>query len=219
MPGFGPSAVIQPDFHLENLVLGEPVVAATNLIIAAAAFYGWRRLRQIRGWKTGKHSMELFFLLLSLATAFGGIAGHALQHYIHYAWKIPGWILSITAAAFLTQSSIFRHGHGKALQWLNWGLLGICMVSAVALLQFGLNLLYNAVSLLLIMLPLEWMAFRRGEAASKWFIGGIGLFLLAAVALVARLTLSVWFTNADLGHLLVASGVLVLSKAADQAFR
>ncbi|MCU0369089.1 MAG: hypothetical protein MUF39_09695, partial [Cyclobacteriaceae bacterium] len=96
----------QPSISIYNIRIDEPINTLTDLIVSAVCFYAFFRLK--KSGLTGRTQLyfRMYFLLLGIATLFGGIIGHGFLYVFSFAWKLPGWIVSMLSVAFIERSSI-----------------------------------------------------------------------------------------------------------------
>jgi len=210
MPEFVPPPVLQPDITLWGLRIAEPVTSLTALMIAVVCWYAWRRL----GLPGRKSDVTLlirgFFLLMALATLWGGIMGHAFLYRFSFAWKLPGWALSMLSIAALERAAIL---HARPLMPPFWGRffsifnfveLGIFLYLAFSTLNFHFVEMHAGYGLLIVVGLFEGYVYRKKrDAGSRLILLAIPLAAVAAVAHVAKFSFSVWFTFFDIGHILM----------------
>ena len=210
MPEFVPPPVLQPDITLWGLRIAEPVTSLTALMIAVVCWYAWRRL-DFPGRKSDVTLLiRGFFLLMALATLWGGIMGHAFLYRFSFAWKLPGWALSMLSIAALERAAIL---HARPLMPPFWGRffsifnfveLGIFLYLAFSTLNFHFVEMHAGYGLLIVVGLFEGYVYRKKrDAGSRLILLAIPLAAVAAVAHVAKFSFSVWFTFFDIGHILM----------------
>ncbi|MFO8086558.1 MAG: hypothetical protein R6T91_01965 [Bacteroidales bacterium] len=121
----------QPAIELFGLQINEPVTVLTDLLVAAVCLYAFIRLIQIPRRSKLRYYLLAYFFLMFIATATGGLIGHAFLWYFEaswtnpswvdaiidaipyfeshepaYAWKLPGWITSMLSIMFLERAAI-----------------------------------------------------------------------------------------------------------------
>lgn len=121
----------QPAIELWGLQINEPVTVITDLIVSTVCLFAFFRLIKIPYGGKLKTYLLWYFLLMSIATAIGGIIGHAFlwhfsstwsnpewvdkiidavpfmqSHEPAYAWKLPGWITSMLSIMFVERAAI-----------------------------------------------------------------------------------------------------------------
>ncbi|MFZ1806565.1 MAG: hypothetical protein WAU36_05060, partial [Cyclobacteriaceae bacterium] len=96
----------QPPITVFNIRIDEPVNMFTDLIVSAVCLIAYYKLtrKQLPG-KTQLY-FRWYFLLMGLATFFGGVIGHGFLYAFSFAWKLPGWIISMFSIALIERSSI-----------------------------------------------------------------------------------------------------------------
>lgn len=210
MPEFVPPPVLQPDITFWGLRIAEPVTSLTALMIAVVCWYAWRRL-SLPGRKSDVTLLiRGFFLLMALATLWGGIVGHAFLYQFGFAWKLPGWALSMMSIAALERAAIL---HAKPLMPPFWGRffsifnfveLGIFLYLAFSTLNFHFVEMHAGYGLLIVVGLFEGFVYRKKrDAGSRLILLAIPLAAVAAGAHLAKFSFSVWFTFFDIGHLLM----------------
>ncbi|MCF8331352.1 MAG: hypothetical protein K9H84_02785 [Bacteroidales bacterium] len=121
----------QPAIDLFGLQVNEPVTVITDLLVAAVCLYAFIKLLQIPHRSKLKRYLLSYFFLMFIATATGGLIGHAFlwhfdstwsnpqwvdniieaipffqSHEPAYAWKLPGWITSMLSIMFVERAAI-----------------------------------------------------------------------------------------------------------------
>jgi hypothetical protein len=215
--------VIQPDGSLFGIRIAEPVTSATALMVSAVCWYAWRRLRPRAPANEVVWLARGFFLLLGLATLLGGLIGHAFQYRLTFAWKVPGWVLSMSGIVALERAAIV---HARPLMAPAWGqvftvlnVLEFAIVLCLALwtLDFRVVEIHAAYGLLIVVGLFEGYVFvKTRDAGSRAILGAVLVAAVAALVHGARLSLSVWFTFFDIGHVLMCAGVLLLMRGVER---
>ena len=207
-----PTANFQPDIIVGGLRIGEPVIALTALLSTIVCFYAWIRLGKEAEREDTLRLSRIFFLLMGLSTLIGALVGHCFIYCLPFAFKAPGWVLGMVAVSALEQASIVRAkpyigaGWGRALTWLNLVELTLALWFVTATLWFPGVEIHSAFGFLCIIAPLElWLFFNKKRPGSRYILLGI-LFLIGAVAIhISKISLGVWFTFFDIGHLLMCA--------------
>jgi len=221
-----PTDNFQPDIIVAGLRIGEPMIALTALLSAIICFYAWIRLgRQAEREDTLRLS-RIFFLLMGLSTLIGSLVGHCFIYCLPFAFKAPGWILSMIAVSALEQASIVRAkpyigaGWSRVLTWVNLVELTLALWFVTATLWFPVVEIHSAFGFLCIVAPLEmWLFFNKKQAGSRYLLFGI-LFLVGAVLIhISKISLGVWFSFFDIGHLLMCGAfwLFMLGAEANQS--
>ncbi|MCC7467521.1 MAG: hypothetical protein IT261_14665, partial [Saprospiraceae bacterium] len=200
----------QPDLIFWGLRLGEPVTAFTSLLMAFMCFYAWRRLGKTTSIIAEPEYFRFFFLLMAISAFLGAVVGHLFLYMLPFAFKIPGWILGMAAMAALVQASIWRTNGVLNGQWgykismLNKITLVAGAMWLVVSLWFPVVEFHAAIGLLGMVLPLEYLMYRRNaDVSSRYMLTGIGLLVIAVLFHIGKVSLSVWFSFFDIAHLIM----------------
>jgi hypothetical protein len=222
MEEFVPPPIIQPDIYLSGLRIAEPVTSLTALMISAICWYAWRRLSRSAPQNIVTQFIRAFFVLMGLATLVGGIIGHAFLYKFSFAWKVPGWVLSMVSIAALERAAIL---HAKPLMPPFWGRffsvmnfveLGIFLYLALSTLNFHFVEIHAGYGLLIVVGLFEGYVFwKKRDPGSRLLLLAIPLAAVAAAAHLAKFSFSVWFTFFDIGHVLMCVCALLMMRGAE----
>jgi hypothetical protein len=200
-------------FEVLGVIIQEPITAVTDLLVSAVCLYAFAALTPTtRSLKFLKY----YFLAMALATAYGGIIGHAFLGYVGFGWKIPGWLISMVSIALLERSAI---AHASTLldnktsvffTYLNSIELIVLNVIVLSTLNFFYVEAHAAYGLLIVVFSFEIYIFRitRDESSSR-FLCAVGISGLAALVHLTGFSLHVWFNHMDLSHVLMAASAYV----------
>ncbi len=223
MPEFVPPPILQPHITLWGLRIAEPVTSLTALMIAVVCWYAWRRLSQPGGKSDTTLLIRGFFLLMAAATLWGGIVGHAFLYRLSFAWKLPGWALSMLSIAALERAAIL---HAKPLMPPFWGRffsifnfveLGIFLYLAFSTLNFHFVEIHAGYGLLIVVGLFEGYVYRKKrDAGSRLILLAIPLAAIAAITHLAKFSFSVWFTFFDIGHILMCLCAWIMMLGAER---
>lgn len=223
MEEFVPPPIIQPDIYFHGLRIAEPVTTLTALLISVICWYAWRRVRRSTPKNFVTMLIRAFFLLMGLATLWGGIVGHAFLYRFSFAWKIPGWVLSMVSIAALERAAIL---HAKPLMPPFWGRffsimnfveLTIFLYLALSTLNFHFVEIHAGYGLLVVVGMFEGYVFRKKhDPGSRLLLLAIPLAAIAAAAHLAKFSFSVWFTFFDIGHVLMCVCALMMMYGAEK---
>lgn len=198
-----------------NIVIMEPVTVLTDLLIAAICFYGWYKLKK-HHFKEHRvvRLYRGFLLTMGLATAYGGIMGHALQHYFGFAWKVPGWYISMLSVALAERGAIMharpylKEKIGDFLAFFNVFELVAFMVAAGITLKFIYVEVHAVYGMLLVVFSFETYVYVKvKDQGSKNIMIAIVFAFLAMVVHLTHLTIDVYFNHLDLSHCLMAVSI------------
>ena len=199
----------------------EPMAVATDILVSIVCLYSFAVLSKL---KSTDQSLMLFswhFLLLSIATACGGIIGHAFINVIPVQWKLPGWIISMGAVTFLSLA-ILQHSKPyiglrlfNFLRILNLVELLFMIPFVLSTMNFFFVELHATFGLLVMVFSLElFLYLKTQQAESRLMVLGVGISSLAAIVHLSGFTINRWFNHLDLSHLFMAFSAFVFFLAA-----
>ena len=201
----------QPSISLFGLRVDEPVNMLTDLIVAAVCLTAFHKLKKRKpGGKTQLY-FRLYFLLMGLATFFGGIIGHGFLYAFSFAWKLPGWILSMFSIALIERSSI-EHARplvdpriGKSFLLLNILELATVMAITIYTLDFQWVEFHSGYGLLAVVLSFHGFVYlKTRDRGSLCIVAGGGIASIAALVFMNEASPHIWFNHIDLSHVLMA---------------
>lgn len=210
--------------YIGQLEIREPVTVLTDLLVSIVCFYAFVKLKQHPHISAVPFRLyRWFFFTMGLATAFGGIIGHGLLHYLSPEWKLPGWIISMIAvglaerAAIMHARPLIRKNLGSFLAWVNLFELFTIMFLAMYTLNFLFVEAHALYGLLLILFSFEvYVYYKTRDKGSRTALWAVFWAALAATTHIAKISPHTWFNYLDLSHVLMAIGNLVLLKAVMQ---
>ena len=199
--------------ELYGILIQEPVTALTDLIVSVVCFYAFVKLKPTY---SGANLLRYYFLLMALTTVYGGIIGHAFIHHLSFAWKLPGWLLSMVSVALLERTSIKRaqpllsKNIGRFFSVLNIVELLTLILIVCLTLNFSFVEGHAAYGLLVVVFSFEAFIFKSTRAASsKLFMIAVGISALAATVHLTEFSIDKWFNHLDLSHVLMATAAFV----------
>jgi hypothetical protein len=162
-----------------------------------------------------------YFLMMSLATFLGGVIGHAFLYQLSFAWKLPGWVVSMCSVALIERSSI---EHARALVprrlarfFLTLNIVELLTVMSVTLytLDFGWVEFHSGYGLLGVTLPFHLFVYwQKRDSGSIIIAGAVLLASAAALVYMNKLSLHTWFNYLDISHTLMALAAYVFYRGA-----
>lgn len=197
--------VIQPDIYIGSLRIQEPTVSLTSFVVTAFAIIGFYKTRHA-GNDSWIRLYRWFILFTGFACLFGGSLGHAFNYKFGIEAKFPSWITSMVAVAFGAQAALIRAKAyiGKAynlLTALNIVQLVAFITVAVWFKNFVLVEIHSAVGLVLFVVLLEYLIYRRRQSKfSLAVMSGVGMLVFAVVFHILKISVTQWFTYFDFGH-------------------
>jgi Family of unknown function (DUF6962) len=215
--------VLQPDGSLLGIRIAEPVTSATALLVSLVCWFAWHRLRTRAPANDVVGLARGFFLLLALATMAGGLIGHAFLYRFTFAWKVPGWILSMAGIVALERAAII---HARPLMAPVWGQVFsvlnvlefvIVLYLALATLDFRIVEIHAGYGLLIVVGLFEGYVFRKTrDVGSRLILAAVLVATVAAAVQVTRFSLGVWFPYLDVGHVLMCACALLMMRGVER---
>lgn len=194
----------------------EPVTAATDLLVSGVCLYAFLKIRKGTNNLPSVNLLKYYFLTLALATAYGGIIGHALQHVLSFGWKVPGWLISmlsialIERAAILHAKPILRPGIGKFFAILNIIELSVLVSVVLLTLNFFFVEAHAFYGLLIVVSSFELFIYiKTKDEGSKLLLVAVFISALAATVHLTQFSIHIWFNHLDLSHVLMAMAAYV----------
>lgn len=232
---------LQPSIHLFGILINEPVTVATDLLVSAVCLYAYVQLGKIRIHTRLKTYLMWYFLLMALATAIGGLVGHGflwlfsatwenpqwLTDVIErigflevrepaYAWKLPGWIVSMLSVMFVERAAIehvrplVKPVVGKSFRIINMVELIVFMTITLVTLNFRYVEIHSGYGLMFVVLSLQAYAYYRTKSeGSLYFLYGVGIAAVAALFYMNKIGIHHWFNHFDISHTLMAFSAYV----------
>lgn len=213
----------QPSIEIFGVLIMEPIVTFTDLLVSAVCLYAFIKLSKANRSGQSHQYFRLYFLIMALATAFGGITGHAFQYALEFEWKLPGWLISMLAVSALERgvisflSPIIPNRVSNFLGVANIvELLGFAALSFITLNFFFVQI-HSAYGLGLVVFPLCFYAFwKTGNNGAKIICLSVLFTTLAAFFYTSKVSISPWFNHLDLSHCVMAIGAYLFYKGADE---
>ncbi len=199
--------------EIYGILIQEPMTALTDLLVAGVCLYAFSKLRPTN---PSVKLLRYYFLTMALATAYGGIVGHAFLGYLDFGWKVPGWLMSMISVALLERAAIthakplLNKKHGNFFTLLNSVELLVLTIIVLATLNFKFVEAHAAYGLLVIVFSFEVFIFKIKRAESSLiFLLATGVAALAALVHLSQFTIHPWFNHLDLSHVLMAVSAYV----------
>lgn len=211
-------------YNIGGITIMEPITALTDLIVAATCFFAFNKLEKI---DNSQHIViklyRYFFLTMGLATAFGGLIGHAFLHYLSFEWKLPGWVISMVSVALAERAAIIHarpllHTHiGNFLVVLNIVELLTFVFLAMYTLKFIFVEIHAVYGLLLVLFSFELFVYKKTEdAGSRLALWSVFFAFMAAITHLSKFSIHKWFNYLDLSHVFMVLSSYVLYKGVKQ---
>jgi MFS family permease len=178
--------------------------------VAIACFVFFYRLNKLKSNEKVIYYAKYFFLLMGIATTWGGIIGHMFLYVFEdgKAWKVPGWVISMLSIMLMERVAI---EHNRVL--LSKKIINVLRVVnviefllflflAMYYLNFSFVEAHSAYGLMVVVMTLEAILYyKMKNDASKFMLWGVGLAAIAAVIFTFDLSPHPWFNHMALSHM------------------
>lgn len=197
--------------NIAGIRIDEPVVTLTDLLVSALCFIFAYKLHASQ--KKGKVFLyfKIYFLVMGIATALGGIIGHAFMYNFSFYWKLPGWISSMISIMFVERAAI-EHTRIRLSPKIvkAFGVINIIefltfLTLTIVTLNFFFVEFHSGYGLMFVVLSLEGFLFiRTKNKASKFMLAGVLFAAIAALFFMNKISLHQWFNYLSVSHTLMA---------------
>lgn len=210
----------QPSIYISGIRIDEPMTTLTDFLVSAVCIYAFFKLSQHSGKSRALTYLRMYFLLMALATFFGGLIGHAFLYAFGFAWKLPGWIISMISVAFIERSAIdYSRIYIKA-RTVNFFLI-VNILELITIMSLTLSSLnfkwvefHSGYGLLGVVLPFHsYIYLKTRDRGSLMMIVAVGIASIAALIFMTKFSLHTWFNYLDISHVVMAIGAFVFYKA------
>lgn len=213
----------QPSIFPFGIRVDEPVAAITDIMVSIVCVYAYWQMRKkgLNAWS--QVHFRNYFLLVAIATALGGIIGHAFLYMFSFAWKLPGWIVGIVSVALIERAAI---SHAKGLIrpkiarfFLVFNIIEMCAILAITMitLDFKWVEFHNGYGLLVNVAGFHgYTYYRTRDKGSLIILGAVGITTVASIVFTNQLSLHTWFNFIDISHVLLAVAAYVMYLGAIQ---
>ena len=211
----------QPSIEPFGLRIDEPVTTATDLLITVACFYAFWQLYKLPQRGKLPAFFKYFFLTMGLSTLLGGLIGHGFLYLFSFAWKLPGWIVSMFSIALIERAAIFYakpltgERLGKIFGWVNIVELLAFLVISMVTLNFFYVQAHAGYGLVVVVASFcGYIYYHTRDRGAAWMLGGVGVSALASLVYMTQWGLGPWFNHLDISHVLMTIATLVMYKGA-----
>lgn len=203
----------QPSIEILGIRIDEPVNCATDLLVTAVCWYAYYKLRKMHSQVRSIRLMKYYFLVLGVATLFGGVMGHAFTYALSPEWKIPGWVVSMLAIMLIERASIeyaspiLKPGLGRYFLWLNSIELMVLFTLTIVFVEFKYVLGHSAYGLGAVVGGFHLFTYLKTKnEASLRMIQAVLIAGVGALFFINEWGISKWFNHLDIGHTTMALG-------------
>jgi hypothetical protein len=222
----GNPIIPQPSINIQGIRVDEPMVALTDLLVSTVCLIAFIKLSKLQLPGRAQLYFRLYLLLMCIATCFGGLIGHAFLYALSFAWKLPGWILSMLSVALIERSSI-EHAKpfiqprvAKVFLIINIIELITIMTVTMVSLNFRWVEFHSGYGLLAVVLPFHtYVYYRTKDKGSLLIMIAVGIASGAALFFMNRISFHTWFNYLDISHVLMAVAVFVFYQGAKRLRR
>ncbi len=209
--------------YIAGIRIDGPVVTLTDLLVSVLCFVFAYRLQ--RSGKTERVVLyfKIYFFMMGVATALGGIIGHAFLYTFSFYWKLPGWVVSMISIMFVERSAI-EHTRIRLSPKLvkMFGVLNILeflifLTLTISTLNFFFVEFHSGYGLMFVVLSLEGFLFiKTRDKASRQILAGVFFAALAALFFMNKISLHQWFNYLAVSHIFMAIAALFFYKGASR---
>ena len=196
---------------LSGIRIDEPIVTLTDLLVSVLCFIFAFKLHRYKGKDRVFLYFKVYFVVMGIATALGGIIGHAFMYHFSFYWKLPGWIMSMISIMFVERAAI-EHTRIKLNPKLvrAFGIVNIMefivfLTLTITTLDFFFVEFHSGYGLMFVVLSLEGYLFiNTKNESSKFMLIGVAFAALAAMFFMNEISLHQWFNYLSISHILMA---------------
>lgn len=211
----------QPSIFPFGIRIDEPIAAVTDVLVSIVCLYAFFQMRKrgLNAWS--QVHFRRYFLLVAIATAFGGIIGHGFLYAFSFAWKLPGWIVGIVSVALIERSAI---SHAQALIkpkigkfFLVFNIIEMCAILAITVITLDFKWVeyHNGYGLIVNVAGFHGYAYyRTRDKGSLIILWAVGVTTIASIVFTNQLSLHQWFNYIDASHVLLAIAAYVMYRGA-----
>lgn len=198
--------VISIDFF--SLRIDEPMVSLTDLLVSFFCIWFYFKMHKKSSKNLSFTYFKYYFLVMGLATLFGGLLGHAFQYMIGCSWKLVGWVISMFAIMLIERGAIEHAGillknkHLRALRMVNLVEFALFSYLTLSSLDFFYVQIHSGYGLVLIVLPIQVVLLLKNKnEASRYIIAGIGFAALSALTFSLKFSIHEWMNYLAISHI------------------
>ncbi len=210
---------LQPDLFILGLRIQEPITMITDFLISLICFYAFFQIyKKTMANKLNRYT-QFYFLLMGIATLWGGFFGHGFQYIFGFSMRFPGWYISMFSIMLIERASI-QHARSfippkliKVLLLINILEL-MLMISLTTITQnFIFVQVHSVYGVLGVVFSFQLFRFVKDkDEGSRFMLIGVAVAFVAAFVYNFPVILSPWFNNLDFAHVLMAIASLYFLK-------
>ncbi|MFQ3212724.1 MAG: hypothetical protein ACI9L9_000809 [Marivirga sp.] len=194
-----------------GLRVDEPMVTLTDLLVSFLCFLFFYKMHKNPTKSLSFTYLKYYFLIMGIATIFGGLVGHAFYYAFSNSWKLLGWVISMLAIMLIERGAIehtdiiLKKSYLKALRVVNIIEFLVFLGLTFYTLDFFYVQLHSAYGLMFIVLTIEFLLFiKTKNEASKYIMAGIGFAALSALSFSTEFSLHAWMNYLSISHICMA---------------
>ena len=194
--------------YISEFAIHEPVTVFTDYIISILCFYFYWQLNRSFFKDESTINWKRFFLLLSLASFFGG-SSHGF-FAVHQGWGYKTvWltmqalnIFAVYRAQKATLYSALKNSHKKYYWNLSYHIQLILFFVSVFIFHNFLVVILNSIIGLIPVMILHFVDAKKVKE-SAWIAYGIVILFLTAFVNATRFSIHAYFSYLDIAHVLL----------------
>lgn len=197
--------------ELFGVRIDEPMVTLTDLLVSFLCFLFFYKMHKNPAQGLVFTYFKYYFLIMGLATTFGGLVGHAFYYEFSKSWKLIGWVISMFAIMLIERAAIehtaliLKKKYLKILRVVNIVEFAIFLFLTFYTLDFFYVQLHSGYGLMFIVLTIEFLLFTKTKnEASKYIMAGIGFAALSALTFATQFSLHIWMNYLAISHIWMA---------------
>lgn len=214
------NVLLQPDVNILGVRIQEPITTLTDLLVTAVCFYAYWKLSKDGHQGKTVYFKKIYFVLMGVATLFGGLIGHAFQYALGVEWKLLGWITSMLAVMLIERSAIeytinlIPHKWHRFLLWLNIAELIIILFLTIYTLNFKFVEFHAVWGFMIVVFTFHLFTFlKTKDIGSRFMLYGIAVLAGAMFVFNYPIAPHKWFNHNDLSHVLMAIASILFLQA------
>lgn len=197
--------------YLSGIRIDEPIVTITDLLVSVLCFiFAWKLHKSGKKGKVFLY-FKIYFFVMAIATALGGLIGHAFLYHFSFYWKLPGWITSMISIMFVERAAIehtrirLTESIVKAFRIVNILEFLTFLTLTIITLNFFFVEFHSGYGLMFVVLSLEGYLFLKTKnEASKNILIGVAFAAVAALFFMNKISPHQWFNYLSISHVLMA---------------
>lgn len=211
--------ITQPDIYILGLRIEEPVTVASDILISLVCFYAFLVLKKNTKAIRMNRYMQYYFLLMSIATLWGALFGHAFEYVVGFYGRMPGWYISMFSIMFFERAAI-EHvrpivSNRLIKVFLIINILELILMASLTTftLDFFFVQVHSAYGVLVVVSSFHLYSFSKTkDQGSKVILFGVLIVAVAAIIYNYQIVIDKWFNHLDFAHVLMAIASIVFLK-------